>query len=173
MHRPEPQGKSVFRTPWFEVFADDTSGSPEPHYSIHAPDFVVVVALTTEGHLLMVRQFRPAVGAVTLELPAGHVDPGETPEQSARKELYEETGYDAATLELIATLSPSTARFTNRLWCFFARDATRRPQAVIERGMEPVIYTRGLAALLEEKDFYSTGSSAALFAAVARGRLPL
>ena len=81
---------------------------------------VVIVAVNPRGHLLLVRQFRPAVDAFTLELPAGHIEPGETPEAAARKELWEETGHEAETLELLTKVSPSTARFTNHLWCFFA-----------------------------------------------------
>src|SRR5579862_4080826 len=123
MHRPKPKGKSVFQTPWFEIFSRQLPDGKKPHYTIHAPDFAVVVAITESRELLMVRQYRPSVDAVTLELPAGHVDAGETPEETIRKELLEETGYEAESFELMATLSPSTARFTNRLWCFFAGDA--------------------------------------------------
>ena len=54
--------------------------------------------------------------AMTLELPAGHVEQDETPEESARKELLEETGHVAEKFELLASLSPSTSRFTNRMW---------------------------------------------------------
>ena len=163
----------MFRTPWFEVFSRPLPGSDQPQYSIHAPDFAAVVAVTSRGELLLVRQFRAAVQATTLELPSGHVDQGETPEAAARKELLEETGYEADTFELMAVLSPSTARFTNRLWCFFAANARPRPGACLEAGMDPVLYRRGAAALLDEEQFYSAGSSATLFAALARGRLPL
>jgi ADP-ribose pyrophosphatase YjhB (NUDIX family) len=171
MHQPKPQGDVVFKTPWFEVFSHGPVTGDGPHYSIHAPDFVAVIALTPRGELLMVRQFRPTVGAFTLELPAGHVEPGETPEAAARKELSEETGYDVDTLELLATLSPSTARFTNRMWCFFAVNARPRQDARLEPGMELVLYGKGLAALLEEEEFYSSGSCAALFAALVKGRI--
>jgi 8-oxo-dGTP pyrophosphatase MutT (NUDIX family) len=173
MHQPKPQGDVVFKTPWFEIFSQPSSDGAEPHYSIHAPDFVAIVALTPRGELLLVRQYRPTVSAFTLELPAGHVEPGETPEQAARKELLEETGCDAVALELIATLSPSTARFTNRMWCFFAADVQPRKDARLEPGMEPVFYAKGLAALLVEKEFYSGGSCAALFAALVKGRIKL
>ena len=121
----------------------------------------------------MVRQFRPIANAFTLELPAGHVERGETPEESARKELVEETGYEADTFELIATLSPSTARYTNRMWCFFAHGARPRRDAPLETGMELVLYGKGFAALLEEPEFYSSGSCAALFAAVVKGKIRL
>jgi ADP-ribose pyrophosphatase len=173
MHRPKPAGKIVFQTPWFEIFSKEVPGSKGPFYSIHAPDFAVVVAVTVRGELLMVRQFRPVVKAMTLELPAGHVDLGETPEQSIRKELREETGYEAEKFELVATLSPSTARFTNRLFCFFAGNATREKKPRLERGMKPVLYKKGFRALLAEKEFYSSGSCAALFAAAVRGRIEL
>ena len=72
--------------------------------SFKATDFVVIVAVTRQDQILLVRQFRPAAAAVTLELPAGHVDPGETPEQAARRELLEETGYEADTFKLLASL---------------------------------------------------------------------
>jgi len=87
--------EAVFTSPWFQVLAESTPGGGPPHYVIQGLDFVVIVALTRQDQLLLVRQFRRAAGAITLELPAGHIDPGETPEQAARRELAEETGYEA------------------------------------------------------------------------------
>lgn len=172
MHQPKPEGALVFTTRWFQIYCREQPDSP-PHYSIHAPDFVCVVGVNDRGHLLMVRQYRQAVGAVTLELPAGHVEEGETPEQAARKELLEETGYAADQLELLTVLSPSAARFTNRQWCYFSDTLQAQPGAVVEQGMDPLFYERGLQALLEEPDFYSAGNCAALFAALVRGRICL
>ncbi len=173
MHQPNAEGAVVFKTPWFEILSKRSPADGQPHYSIRAPDFVAIVALTPQKELLMVRQFRSAVGAMTLELPAGHVETGETPEIAARKELAEETGYEADRFELIATLSPSTARFTNRMWCFFAANVRPQPAPHLEAGLEPVLYRKGFAALLQENDFYSSGSCAALFAAAVRGRIAL
>src|SRR4051812_25783530 len=85
--------KLVFDTRWFQVVARPFTGSSEPHYVINTTDFVSIIATDTEGRLILVRQFRPAVGRKTLELPSGHVEKGETPEEAARKELLEETGY--------------------------------------------------------------------------------
>src|SRR5947208_256660 len=115
MHEPKSEGQIVFHTPWFDVLSKESSDQ-KPHYLIHPPDFASIVALDTQDRLLLVRQFRHGVGAVTLELPSGHVDEGDSPEETARKELLEETGCEAGTMELLTTLSPSTARFTNRLW---------------------------------------------------------
>ena len=61
----------------------------------------VIVAATfePEGDLLLVRQFRPPARRYTIEFPAGLIDPGETPEESACRELYEETGYAGRILD--------------------------------------------------------------------------
>ena len=155
MSAPLPPRKPVFITPWFRVLeAASATGGP-PNYSIEAPDFAMVIALTLEGQLLLVRQFRHAVGKMTLEVPAGHVEVGESPEEAARKELLEETGYIAETFGLLATLSPSTARFTNRIWCFFAADAKPAPDAEQRReaGIDLVLYGRSWRELLQEPDF--------------------
>jgi ADP-ribose pyrophosphatase len=163
----------VFHTPWFQILARRLPSFQQPYYAIHAPDVAVVVALNRRRHLLLVRQFRPAVGMVTLELPAGHVESGETPEQTARKELCEETGYEADEFELLATLSPAAARFTNRVWVFFA--ANVRLAVPLENPREPgvaAVFHRGsLRSLITKPGFISSASCAALFAAAARGKL--
>ena len=173
MDQPSRNRKTVFTTPWFQVLAEPAPGGGQPHYVIQGLDFVVIVAVTPQGQILLVRQFRVAAGAVTLELPAGHIDPGETPEQAARRELLEETGYAADTFKLMANLSPSVARFTNRMWCFLAPDA--RPaagaEAQREAGVDLILYDGGIRALIEEREFYSAPSCAALLYAVLRGGL--
>src|SRR5437016_1944270 len=94
----------VFSTKWFELVAKHPAGYTEPHYSINAPDYVIVVARDEQGRLLLVRQSRPAIAMKTLELPSGHVDAGETPESAARKELLEETAYVADQFEFLGDL---------------------------------------------------------------------
>jgi ADP-ribose pyrophosphatase len=168
------QGRQiVFATPWFQILSETPPGGGEPHYAIRGKDFVVIVAVTLTNQILLVRQFRPAVGTVTLELPAGHIDPGETPEQAARRELIEETGHTAKTFKLLANLSPSVARFTNRMWCFFAGDAERAVGAEPQReaGVDLVFYDRGVKGLLDDKEFYSAPSCVALYLAALRGEL--
>ena len=173
MNEPSQDRKTLFSTPWFRIQAAPVPGGGHPHYVIQSPDVVVIVAVTPQDRLLMVRQFRPAAGALTLELPAGHIDPGETPEQAARRELIEETGYEADAFKLLGSLSPSVARFTNRMWCFFAANA--RPAIAAEgqreAGVDLVLYERGVRALIEEKEFYSAPSCAALFLAVLQGEI--
>lgn len=172
MSENRPERKTVFATPWFQV-QEAASGGKHPNYSINSLDFVCIIAVTEKKELLLVRQFRHAVAAMTLELPAGHVEKGETPEQAARKELLEETGHIAEKFELLASLSPSPARFTNRMWCYFAGNARPAPGAEVEAGLNCVRWTKDLKALMQEPDFYSGGNWAALLAAVAQGKLKI
>ena len=65
---------------------------------VRHPGAVALVALQDDGRLLLVEQYRHATGRRMREVPAGTREPGETPEVTARRELREETGYDAASI---------------------------------------------------------------------------
>jgi ADP-ribose pyrophosphatase len=136
--------RTVFQTPFFDLIAKSVSGQAgEPYYSIGTDDYVSVLCLTRHDEIPLVRQFRPAVEAWTVELPSGHVDKGETPEQAARRELLEETGLSATGWELLACLRPDTGRLGNHLWCYFASEATAS-DTVTERepGLELILCQR-------------------------------
>jgi ADP-ribose pyrophosphatase len=72
--------------------------SPVEREIVEHPGSVVIVPVTDRSTVLMVRQWRHATGEELLEAPAGHIDPGETPEGAAQRELQEETGHIAARL---------------------------------------------------------------------------
>jgi len=79
----------------------------EGPYEIVEHAHAVAILVERDGRILFVRQYRPAVGTATLEIPAGLIDPGETPEEAARRELAEEAQL-AGDLELLTSfyLSP-------------------------------------------------------------------
>jgi ADP-ribose pyrophosphatase len=85
----------------------------------HAPG-AAVVAIDAEGQVLLVRQLRPAVGANLLELPAGLVDPGEEPIDCARRELAEETGFAADSMEPLIRFYTSPGFTTELIHVFIA-----------------------------------------------------
>jgi len=92
---------------------------------IESPDWVNVVALTETGQVLLIRQYRAGTQTITTEIPGGTVDEGETPLDAARRELAEETGYEADAWEMIGRVHPNPAFQTNTTYTFLARGARR------------------------------------------------
>ncbi|MBI2756795.1 MAG: NUDIX hydrolase [Chloroflexi bacterium] len=83
-------------------------------------DAAAVVAVDAQERVLLVRQHRPAVGEDMVELPAGLVDAGETPAECALRELQEETGYTADSVDLLASYYSSAGFCTERVWVYLA-----------------------------------------------------
>ncbi len=76
----------------------------------YASDVVIVVPFLDDEKLVMIRQYRYPLGKVILEFPAGHVESGEDPAETARRELEEETGYRAGKMEYVYTYHPAVSR---------------------------------------------------------------
>lgn len=83
---------------------------------------VVMVPVTADGRVLLVRQFRQAVGRELLELPAGTIEEGESPDACARRELAEEVGQAAGRWERLLSFFPSPGVLTEEMHVFLARD---------------------------------------------------
>ena len=81
---------------------------------VRHPGAVAIVALTDEGRICLVRQYRTSLGRVTVEIPAGKLDAGEDPLDCARRELVEETGMRAEKMAFLTTIATSDG-FTDEL----------------------------------------------------------
>ncbi len=92
---------------------------------LEARDWVNVIALTPRERIVTVRQFRFGIRQLSLEIPAGLVDPGETPLQAAMRELAEETGYTAREWKPLGWSFANPAFLNNRVHNFLARNAER------------------------------------------------
>ena len=89
-----------------------------------------VVPLLPDGRVVLVRQFRPIVDAELWEVPAGTIEPGESPEACARRELREEAGYEAGRLLPLGEAWADPGLTDERIFFFVARDLTPVPRAL-------------------------------------------
>lgn len=89
---------------------------------------VGIIALTKKGTMYMVRQYRAGVGAVLLEIPAGLVDPGESPQEAAVRELQEEINREPKKLVYLLDAYSSPGFTNEKLSLFLARDLSYSPK---------------------------------------------
>jgi 8-oxo-dGTP pyrophosphatase MutT (NUDIX family) len=116
----------------FRVFSirTDTSISPRTgtkhnFYIIESRDWINIIPLTADDRVVMVKQYRHGSREITLEIPGGLVDPGDTPKKAAYRELLEETGYQAKDWLKIGVVNPNPAIFNNRCYTFMARNVKK------------------------------------------------
>lgn len=136
---PVLDSRPVFDAGLFQVSRDRTrsprTGGEHEVHVIHMVDWLMVVPLTTEGRLVLVRQYRHGSRAMSLELPGGlHDGRGERPETGAARELAEETGYGGGELLLLGALHPQPALLSNRLWIYLARGVRPTTPPALDAG---------------------------------------
>ena len=118
----------------------DKNEPAEVYHSFRQKDYVTVLAETRMGEVVLVRQFRPALEAYTLELPGGLRDGEIEPSICAARELEEEAGYRCLSpLSLLGNLCPDSGRLENRFWCYYTNDIEPVPAWQPERGIERVL----------------------------------
>ena len=153
----KPLSKSATQlSPWVTVvertFADQSGVTRGPFHSLQQHDYVSVLALTEDQHVVLVRQYRPALEKTTLELPGGLLDSDVTPADCAQIELLEESGYrPTQPLELLGCLDPDTGRLENRYWAFFAPSVIKVDDWKPELGIDPMTMAKNefLAAVAD------------------------
>lgn len=111
--------------PWLSVrqeCVEMPSGVQIPTwYVLEFPNWINVIAETQDGKLVMIDQYRHALGETHYELVAGVIDPGETPMEAAKRELLEETGFGGGEWSEFMTLSPNPTNHNNLSYTFLAR----------------------------------------------------
>ena len=121
------QRNEIFHGKIIDVVVDDVSlpnGGTSKRELVFHPGGVAVIALTSENKMLFVRQFRKPLERVILEIPAGKIDPGEgaRPDLTGARELEEETGYRAKTLEHVSSMYLSPGFANELLHVYYAKE---------------------------------------------------
>lgn len=130
----------IFR-PRFDRLEHPRSGEVFQRLVLETPDWVNIVALTSDRRLVVVRQFRFGTGTVTIEIPGGMVDRGEDHRAAAERELCEETGYTAARWTYLGCVEPNPAFHDNLCHHWLAEDAVQTHDQGLDSGEDIAIDT--------------------------------
>ena len=182
MSRPwlEHSEKTLIETRVFAVRAlrrkSPRDGEHHDFWVIDPPNWVNIVALTDDGQIVLIEQWRHGSRSVVLEIPGGMLDPGEDALTAAKRELLEETGYAAEDWAWIGEVLPNPAIQSNRCATYLARNARKVAETRFDTTEECVLR---LEPANTAADLIRTGAIdhalvlAALNFAFLRGALPL
>ncbi|MCF0242585.1 MAG: NUDIX hydrolase [Treponema sp.] len=120
----EKSTKTLLKTVVFDVterHSASSDGLEGDYIVVNARDWVIVVPVLGQD-FLMVKQWRHGEKALSIEFPGGVAEAGEPFEYSARRELLEETGYEAGRMTELAVFNPNPALFSNHVHVYLAED---------------------------------------------------
>ena len=148
------ESKYNYRDRWLAL-RSDTVELPNgrvlaPFHVIEQPDWVTAIAITGEGNIVLVEEYRHGAREVVVELPSGIQDgPGE-PVDQIRRELLEETGFASDEWHLLGAFFANAPRLNNRVHCFVALDARKVTEPELDDGEVIVAHEVPFATFLEE-----------------------
>lgn len=128
------QTLAVINTTSFSVALDEVrlrNGDLGKRIKISHPQAAAVVPFLTDDEIIMVRQYRYALGRETLEIPAGKMDPGEDSDTCIKRELLEETGYEAGRIERLYAYAPAIG-YSDEVIHLYAGYALKRVRATVD-----------------------------------------
>lgn len=117
--------REIFRGRVFRLVDRDLqlpNGRQTTFHVVSHPGAVAIVPLFENGDVMLLKQFRPALGREIIEIPAGTLEPGETPLATARREIAEETGYRARRWSKLGTFYTAPGFCTELMHLYSARD---------------------------------------------------
>jgi ADP-ribose pyrophosphatase len=153
-----------------ERWRSPRTGVEHTFSNIDSVDFVNVVALDTEGRMLMIRQFRFGTREFTLEVAGGMCEPGEDPSVTAVRELREETGYVGKSVVPLGFCEPNPAIFNNRAHMFLIEGCERSGELVLDPGEDIELVPTPVEEVME---LLNTGAITHALVAVALQRFDL
>ena len=150
----------VFDVVRSEIADPEGKPFPRPFFTFECSTWCNVVPITEAGEIVLIWQYRHGSDALSLEIPGGVVDEGESPIDAARRELGEETGYTSAhPLEPLLVVQPNPALQGNTCHSFVARDVRSTEAIRFDDGEECEVILVPVADLPELLDSGSIGHS--------------
>ena len=157
--------KSILdKKPWFEVFSESVSlpnGEVIPeYYGIEMPHYTAVFAVTEDQKVIVLRCYRHAIGKVTLTMPGGMIEEGESPLEGIQREFMEETGYVAKEWKPLGEFVGNSTRGCGTYHLFFATGAksVQKPDSGDLEELELLLWTpKEVEKAINEKKVQSLG----------------
>jgi len=138
----------LVKKPWFEVFQEEIQlpdGKVVPeYYEIEMPHYTAVFAVTEEHKIIVISCYRHAIGEVTLTMPGGMIEEGESPLAGIKREFLEETGYVAKEWKSLGSFVGNSTRGCGTYHLFFATGANfvQEPDSGDLEELELLLWTK-------------------------------
>jgi ADP-ribose pyrophosphatase len=130
----------VFRTKWFTILEETLHDPPEfrnqKYFTLDEGNGVLILPFTSDGKILLVRQFRPPLKKWTWELPSGSIEENESPADAAKRELLEETGYECSSLQQLGNCSLASNRSSSIETIFLACNSKIKNNYIVQESIE-------------------------------------
>ena len=127
------ESRLIYKNPWIKLHEDKVrtpSGKTMLYSWYESADVVVVVPFLDDSTLVMIKQYRYPLHKALLEFPAGHIENGENPKDTAVRELAEETGYHSKEIEYVYAYHPSVSKTRQVVYIFKANELTTQEEGV-------------------------------------------
>ncbi len=164
----------LYKAPWFTI-RKDVCETPEhtivdPYYVYEFPTWVSAVALTEAGEVVMIRQYRHALGETIMEIPGGCADDTDASlEAAVQRELLEETGYSFSSYEYLGKISPNPSTNDNLMHMYLATGGKKVQEQKLDHNEEIEVYLLSInevKALLRENKILQALHATCLFYAL-------
>lgn len=159
--------KYIVKEPWLTARKDvvqlPNGQINDSYWCLEYPEFISIVAITTDGHFIIERQYRHAIDSVCFEIPAGVAEKGEAPLQAAQRELLEETGYSGGQWSPLITTAPNASACNNFSHAFLAVGVEKVARQHLDRteDLDVMLMTREQVFTLLKADEFKQATMAA------------
>ena len=113
----------------------------DPYFVVEIPPSVCAVPITENNEVVLVKQYRHAIGETLLEIPGGFIDPGEDMEKAVARELLEETGYEFSSYDYVGKIASNPGMLDNYTYLYLARGGKKVAQQQLDHNEDLELFT--------------------------------